>query len=222
MSTFGSRTLPTKINLIRLRQELTSLRRIRRVLEEKRDVLILYIRQTSEEYKKAYEEAATKLMEAYKLYFAGLTNTGIKQVEASAEEVQQRLQVDMATRILFAVKVPELTLVDATVPLPPSSAAKLSPSIIEARKKLLEALKYLLKVVEIEYSLRRLLAELSTTQRQINTLDYNIIPRTEEAIKYIKLVLDDRAREEVIRLKMIKRRLERRRVSETKSTGGLA
>ena len=220
MSFFGDRVLPTKINLIRLRNELKSLRRIRRVLEEKRDVLILYVRQTSEEYKKAYEEAASKLMEAYRLYLAGLSNTGLPQVESAAEETPPTTLVDVGTRVLFAVKVPELKLLPHTLPDTPGAVARLSPSIVEARRKLLEAFEALLKVVEIEYSLRRLLAELRDTQRQINTLDNVIIPRTEQNIKYIKLVLDDRMREEVIRLKMIKKRLERKRQAAGGPGGG--
>ena len=222
MSSFGDRVLPTKINLIRLRNELKSLKKIRRVLEEKRDVLILYVRQTSEEYQRAYDEAASKLMEAYRLYFAGLSTTGLPQAEAAAEEVPPSTLVDIGTRVLFAVKVPEIRLLEASLPDPPASAARLSPSIIEARRRLLEAFQHLLKVVEIEYSLRRLLAELKSTQRQINTLDNMIIPRTEQNIKYIKLILDDRMREEVIRLKMIKRRLERkRRQAGGSGSGGL-
>ncbi len=222
MSFFGDRVLPTKINLIRLRSELKTLKRIRRVLEEKRDVLILYVRQTSEEYKRAYEEAANKLMEAYKLYMSGLSTTGLPQAEAAAEEVPPSTMVDIGTRVMFAVKVPEIKLLEHSIPDAPSSVARLSPSIIEARRKLLEAFEALLRVVEIEYSLRRLLAELKDTQRQINTLDNVIIPRTEQNIKYIKLVLDDRMREEVIRLKMIKKRLERKRMQASGSSGGLA
>ncbi len=211
MSFFGEKVLPTKINLIKLKSELTILQRIRKVLEEKRDVLILYIRQLSEEYRNTYEDAAKKLMEAYRLFYSGLSTTGINQVEAFMEEVEPSTRVNIDTRVLFAVKVFDIDLLKASIPPLPGSIARQSPILLEARKKLVDALEAYLKVVETEYILRSLLDELKSTQRQINTLDNAIIPTTEQNIKYIRLVLDDRMREEVTRLKMIKQRIEKTR-----------
>ncbi len=211
MSFFGEKVLPTKINLIKLKSELVILQRIRKVLEEKRDVLILYIRQLSEEYKNTYDEAARKLIEAYKLFYSGFSTTGINQVEALTEEVEPSTRINIDTRVLFAVRVFDIELLRASIPSLPGSIARQSPVLLEARKKLIDALEAYLKVVETEYILRSLLDELKSTQRQINTLDNAIIPTTEQNIKYIRLVLDDRMREEVTRLKMIKQRIERAR-----------
>ncbi|MET1127711.1 MAG: V-type ATP synthase subunit D [Thermoproteota archaeon] len=221
MSGFGDRALPTKINLIRLRNELKMLRRIRSILEEKRDVLILYVRQTAEEYQKAYAEAASRLIEAYKQLMSAIGSSGYPQLEALSRETPPSTLVDVRERALFAVKVPAIDLVEASVPPPPSAVVRAGPTLLEARQKLLEAFRALLKVVEVEYSLRSLLNELRTTQRQINTLDNVLIPRTVDSIKFISLVLDDRQREEVIRLKMIKRRLEKVRRQAGEGTGGL-
>ena len=43
------KVLPTKINLIRLRREEKMLRKIRGVMEEKREVLLHYIKSAAEE-----------------------------------------------------------------------------------------------------------------------------------------------------------------------------
>ena len=62
------------------------------------------------------------------------------------------------------------------------------------------------KLVELEYSLRRLLEELKKTQRLINAIDNVVMPSLVKAIKHISLVLEERSREEFMRLKMMKRK----------------
>ena len=211
----GSQVLPTKINLIRLRRELKNLKRIRKVIEEKRDVIILYIRQLGREYEEAYRKAAENLAEAYRDYFLALMGSGgLEALKPVLEAVPESLEVDVGTRVLFAVKTPSFRLLDDTVGRPPVAAARASPELVRAAERLREALRELLRVVEAEAALRRLLAELRETQRLLNALDYNIIPSYERNIKYIKLVLDDRMREEIIRLKTLKKRLARARGGE--------
>ncbi|PVU76224.1 V-type ATP synthase subunit D, partial [Acidianus hospitalis] len=67
--------------------------------------------------------------------------------------------------------------------------------------------------VELESTIRSLAAELRRTQRLINAIDTSILPFYRGSVKYIKSVLDDKAREEFVRLKITRRILERRRQS---------
>jgi V/A-type H+-transporting ATPase subunit D len=211
----GQRVLPTKINLIRLRRELATMKRIRKVIEEKRDVILLYIRQLAVEYKKAYEEAAKQLMDAYQDFFRALVSSGgLENLRPIIEAIPPSLEVVQGTRILFAVKAPTFELVKESMPGTPVTATRLTPDLLRARDRLVSVLSSFLKVVETEAAIRRLLQELKDTQRLLNALDYSIIPGYEQSIKYIKLVLDDRMREEVIRLKTMKRRLARMRGAE--------
>lgn len=217
VSTFGggSRVLPTKINLIRLRRELRNMKRIRKVIEEKRDVILLYIRQLGDEYQQEYSKVAETLAEAYRNFFVALISSGgLENAKPVLEAMPTSLEVDVTTRVLFAVKTPAYSLREDTIPDMPVSAVRLSPTLLQARERLLEAMKSLLRVVEAEAAIERLLEELRDTQRLLNALDYNIIPGYENNIKYIRLVLDDRMREEVIRLKTLKRRLAKIRGGE--------
>ncbi|BEP17157.1 V-type ATP synthase subunit D [Pyrofollis japonicus] len=211
----GQRVLPTKINLIRLRRELATMKRIRKVIEEKRDVILLYIRQLAVEYKKAYEEAAKQLMDAYQDFFRALVSSGgLENMRPIIEAIPSSLEIVQGTRILFAVKAPTFELVKESMPGAPVTATRLTPDLLRARDRLVSVLSSFLKVVGTEAAIRRLLQELKDTQRLLNALDYSIIPGYEQSIKYIKLVLDDRMREEVIRLKTMKRRLARMRGAE--------
>jgi len=201
------KVLPTKINLIRLRREERMLKRIRSVLEEKREVLLHYIRSYAEEYNRYQREVLGRISEVFKEYYIGLSWEGLERVEGYTGGVASTLEVDVASRVLFAVKVPVYKLDKSTVP-PPPVALDSHPSLISSFSKLRELLPSILKLAEYEETLRRLIEELRDTQRLINALDYVILPSYSEAIKYIRSVLDQRLREDFIRLKMLKKKLE--------------
>jgi len=65
----------------------------------------------------------------------------------------------------------------------------------------------LVKLSELEATINRLLIELRNTQKLINSLDYYIIPLYQNVIKKIRLVLEERSREEFVRLKIMKSKL---------------
>jgi V/A-type H+-transporting ATPase subunit D len=67
--------------------------------------------------------------------------------------------------------------------------------------------------VELESTIRSLVAELRKTQRLINSIDNYVLPFYNSSIKYIRQILEDRQREEFARLKTIRRILQRRRES---------
>jgi len=70
-----------------------------------------------------------------------------------------------------------------------------------------------IKLVELESTIRSLVSELRRTQRLINAIDTSILPFYNNSVKYIRSILNDRSREEFVRLKVTRRILQRRRTS---------
>jgi len=66
----------------------------------------------------------------------------------------------------------------------------------------------LLEVAGTEITLRKIGEEIKKTTRRVNALEQVVIPRIRGEIRYIRDVLEQRAREDVFRLKRIKRKLE--------------
>ena len=54
--------------------------------------------------------------------------------------------------------------------------------------------------------------ELERTQKLINALEYVIIPQYENAISFIRATLEEREREEFVRLKKVKAVMERKKL----------
>ncbi len=209
MALDARKVLPTKINLIRLKREEKVIRKVRKVMEEKREVLLLYIRQAIADYEKYYNDVAKSLIEFYDNFYLGVADEGFSSVKRMAGNVKPGLSVREFKKVLFAVKVPSYEVDESTYPLLRYSPGS-SPYLVDSLEMMKTILPNLLKLAELEETLRLLIKELKETQRLINAIDYVILPSYEKVTKFINMVLEERMREEFIRLKLLKRKLERR------------
>jgi len=207
------KVLPTKINLIRLRREYAMIKRIRTVMEEKREVLLHYIKSAAEEYNRYQEEVFKTIGDVFTDYYVGASAEGLERVKSYAEAAPESLDVSVGRRILFAVKTPTFNLDESSI-ASPALPGDVHPRLARAYRRARDLLPKLLKLLEYDEMIRLLLDELRETQRLINALDYVILPSYDAAIKFIRGVLEERMREDFIRLKMLKRLFERRAEAE--------
>jgi V/A-type H+-transporting ATPase subunit D len=70
------------------------------------------------------------------------------------------------------------------------------------------------KYAEVIATLERLADEIISTKRRVNALNYVIIPRLETTINFIEQYLEERERESFIRMRHIKRLLEKKGVQD--------
>ncbi len=199
-------TLPTKINLIRLRREYATIKRIRRVMEEKREVLLHYIRSVAEEYNRYQKEVYGFLEDMFTTFYRGEAAEGAERTWALASAVRDELKVRKSTMVLFSVKTPVFQLVPESI-ASPALPPGVSPDLVESYVMLRDELPAILRLAQYEETVKRLIEELRDTQRLINAMDYVIMPSYERAMKFISMVLEERAREDFVRLKHLKRRL---------------
>ncbi len=73
-----------------------------------------------------------------------------------------------------------------------------------------EIIDVIIESADIETRLKRLGEELRKTNRRVNALENVVIPDLNEQIKFINMSLEERAREDVFRLKKVKKALERK------------
>ena len=62
----------------------------------------------------------------------------------------------------------------------------------------------MVKLAEVEKSVRLLADEIERNKRRVNALEYVMIPQLEETIKYIKDKLDENERAAIVRLMKVK------------------
>jgi V/A-type H+-transporting ATPase subunit D len=200
---------PSKINLIRFRRTLAFLRRARDLLEEKKDILLLEVNRRIGEATKVRSELNRTLKEAYSLLDAATVAVGTKEMEAAGGI--QRLTYELRVSKRKVMGVTALTFTIHTVKRPVGYGIS-KPSILidETSEKFQQALPLTVKVAELESTLVRLVEEVKKTQQRINALEEFLIPRYASTVSLITSVLEERDREEFVRVKKVKNLLERR------------
>lgn len=204
---------PTRMELLRLRRRVRLAEKGHRLLREKRDALISEFFAVVDRVREARRRAERALSEAFRSLMIAEMVMGPVKVEVSAMSVRRECSVDIESRNIMGVVVP--------VVMPEIKEANLmelgygfvdtSPKLDEAAKKFEEALRAILELAEVEESLRRLAEEINKTKRRVNALEYIVIPRLRETVRYIRMKLDEMERESFVRLKKIKKKLEMRR-----------
>ena len=78
------------------------------------------------------------------------------------------------------------------------------PTIDEAADAYSDLIQNIVKAAEMEATLKKLLAEIESTKRRVNALEFKVIPEMKEAQTFIQLRLEEMEREETFRLKRFK------------------
>lgn len=210
MSTsFGSKVLPTKIELIRTRRSLQTARRVHKVLDDKREVLLKRLDEMIDQATAAREEIYGPLNDAYFALYNAYLKLGPLKLEGIAANTPPMVEVDVKVKRIVDVDIPSLKLTEKNIGMTYGFADS-NVAVDIASKRMRSLLPSILKAAEYENAIFRLAKELERTQRLLNALEYLIIPRYEAAIRYIQATLEEREREEFVRLKHVKKVLERR------------
>lgn len=213
---FGGKVLPTKLEMIRLRRSLQVAKSVHRILEDKRDVLIRRLNDLIERAEKEREGIVEPLTRAYSSLFQAYMAMGPTKVEAIASTTPEAVSVSVKEQTIIGIRVPTIEVEERRVGLT-YGFADTTAMFDETIRRFSELLPRICRVAEIENAIFRLAEELKKTQRLINALEHLIIPRYIESIKFIASTLEERERDDFVKLKHIKRVLERRKMGEQRS-----
>jgi len=159
------------------------------------------------------ERAYGLLHEAYSLFIEAQMVHGLTRLEQFSVGAEDRFDLDPKTRNIIGVAVPYLQVNVVALKTAPYNLLASSAKLDEATLKMAEALKAITELSSAEAAIRRLAQAIASTKRRVNSLDYVIIPRVVQSIRYIQMHLEEREREDFFRLKRIKRRMEKQTVA---------
>lgn len=193
---------PSRLELIKLRRQLTLFQRIRKTLEDARNSTIQRIRALITDLEKLRREIADDFVEISTNFKTAVAKTGIDRIESIADLTPKTVKVELVNRgthmgleVRDYVMYPTYSIV--------TEAAELDIALVKTR----ELLKKLVEFAEKETLFYTLLNRVREYQRMINSIDYVIIPRIRENMQYIRLALEEGEREEFIRRKIIASRI---------------
>jgi V/A-type H+-transporting ATPase subunit D len=212
-ATFGRGALPTKIELIRIKRSLKVAKMVHKILDDKREVLLKRIDEMIEEANKAREDIWAPLETIYSAVFDAYLSLGTGMLESISMLTPSGMEVDVNVRRIVDVKVPTLQVSTKNLESLSYGFADTNTAVDKAAKLIKNVLPGICKAAEFENAIFSLAKELERTQRLINALEYVIIPQYENSIRFITATLEEREREEFVRLKKVKVVLENKKVN---------
>ena len=198
---------PTRMEMSRLKRRLSTAVRGHKLLKDKRDEMMkqfLDMVRLNETLRQNVEQA---LSGAYHGFAAAAAIMSPEMLQQSFLYPKQSVAIDMSFRNIMSVNVPIYqitTMTEDKGDVFPYGFATTPGELDDSVVRLSGVLDDLLRLAEVEKSVKLLAQEIEKTRRRVNALEYVMIPQLEETIKYIAMKLEENERGNITRLMKVK------------------
>ncbi|MCK6628016.1 MAG: V-type ATP synthase subunit D [Anaerolineae bacterium] len=202
----------TRAQLLAKKKQILLARQGRDLLKQKRNALLKELMRLAEEVVRDSDELEQSVGEAAAALALAEALDGPEAVQSAALAAQGQISLTVNVTNIMGVLTPVIeqkSLVRG--PLDRGYSLNSVSSRVEAVAEAFESqLELIIELASSEMRLRRLAEEIGRTTRRVNALENVLIPRLEAQRNYIQMVLEEREREDLFRLKRVKLKLERR------------
>jgi V/A-type H+-transporting ATPase subunit D len=207
---------PTRMELIKKRAQIKLAEQGRDLLREKMDALIhefFHIMTTVSDSRDKLEAVADAAHRSLIIAQAIDDPVSLKSVSFATK---RQILVDIRGKNIMGVPVPiiEKRRFSKSGFERGYSPIGVSGRIDETAEKFEAELDLIIALAETETALRRLGEEIQMNRRRVNALEQVLIPELKAQAKYIKITIGEREREDLFRLKKVKRMLQRKNKSQ--------
>jgi len=200
---------PTRMELLTLRKRRKIAERGRDLLREKLDALMIEFFQFVREISALRTKAQQLLSDAYDDFVEAQMAIGSIKLEQTAVGIEDRFTIETRTRNVIGVTIPYIQVTLKPLTAFPYNPYDTSIKLDEATLKMAEAIKAIAELSSAEAAVKKLAVAIASTKRRVNSLEYVIIPRMLDTIRYIEMHLEEAEREDFFRLKRIKSRMSK-------------
>jgi len=193
---------PTKSALLSLKRQVAFLEQGHSLLERKRELLTRLVYERLAQYRTLRREVRQRLNEAYHALAITHMRMGRRRLRQAVLGLTPAMSVSVLPRSCIGVEYPSVTA--QAHPLQPVGLLWTDVSFDETRGKLVAVAILLARQGEAETALWRLLAEQRKTQKRVNALKYNIIPRYTATIRFIESALEEEERNTLFQIKVLR------------------
>jgi V/A-type H+-transporting ATPase subunit D len=195
---------PTKSALLQVDRQMHFLEQGREMLEKKRDLLTRLVYERLAQYRELRAQTALELADAY--HWLGIVQMRMGGQMLRQSSVGLKLSVRLKVIARSAVGVEYPSVFAEPLPLQPVGLMWTDVSFDEARLRLRDLTITLARLGEAENALWRLLAASRKTQKRVNALKYNIIPRYQATVHHIRAALEEDERNTLFQIKVLRAR----------------
>lgn len=198
---------PTRMELTRLKKRLKTATRGHKLLKDKRDELMKQFLDTVRLNEKLRIEVENSLMEAYGGFSAAAAVMSMQATEQTFLYPKQSVALELEYRNIMSVNVPTYKLSAKTEnagDIYPYGFSGTPGALDDAVNVISKVLEDMLKLAQMEKTVKLLAEEIEKTRRRVNALEYVMIPQLTETIRYITMKLDENERGNLSRLMKVK------------------
>lgn len=192
---------PTKSALLDLKRRLIFLNEGYRLLERKRELLTRLVYEKLKDYRALSKSTRDTMVLAYRWLSITQMQMGSHRLQQLSVGMPQAIQANVLPRRSMSVQYPSVEI--HKLPLQPVGILGTHASLDETRVHFSDMLVMTARLAEVETALGRLLEEQRKTQKRVNALKYNVIPRFERTIKYVESSLEEEERNNLFQLKVL-------------------
>lgn len=197
-----AQTAPTKGNLIAAKHSRVLAQNGYELMDKKRNILIRELMSLIDRAVELQERIDKTFSEAYdSLRLANISMGGCEEI---ARAIPEDTSVRVRYRSVMGTELPTVTSTPTDVNVLPYGFTGTTSELDDAYKKFSTVKTLILELSELENSIYRLAYSIGKAQKRANALNNIVIPGLEADITRIGDLLEEKDREEFVRLKVIK------------------
>jgi V/A-type H+-transporting ATPase subunit D len=199
----------TRAELLARKNQIALAYQGRDLLKQKRNALMQQLMQMAEQVMRSSDILEQQMAEATATLALAEAIDGPEVVRSAAFAAQGQVSLEVSGANIMGVPIPVIEQKKiGRSPLDrgysPSSVSSRVEATAEAFESLLDLV---IELADRELRLRRLAEEIGRTTRRVNALENVLIPQLQAQLDYIQMILEEREREDIFRLKRVKTKL---------------
>ncbi len=198
---------PTRMELLNLKKRLKSAKRGHKLLKDKQDGLMKTFMDIIREAKALRQEVEGKLGGAFKNFMFASSMMMPEMLEGALLYPSAKVDLEVTTKNVMSVHIPFFKI-EQEGDILNYGYLQTSAELDIALSAFQDSFPLMIKLAEIEKQAERLAAELETTLRRVNALEYKMIPDIEETLKFITMKLAETERSTIVGVMAIKAMIE--------------
>ena len=200
---------PTRMELTNLKKKRKVAARGHKLMKDKRDEMVRRFIAYARRNKELREQVEQKLSAAMGQFVLARAEMSGEAIEEALAYPARPATVSVDTQHVLSLKMPKLSL-ETSDTFDPYGFMNTSAELDSAVSAFAEVLPMLIELAEVEKICNSLADEIEKTRRRVNALEYVMIPQFDEAIREIKMKLDENDRGNTTRLMKTKEMLANR------------
>lgn len=203
---------PTRMELIKKNAQIKMAEQGRDLLRQKMDVLVREFFFIMESFSRSRDDLEAVARDAQRSLLLAQAIDDTIALKSASFATRKSVLLEVRGRNIMGVPVPviEKKSVSKNVLERGYGIVGTSGRLDETAEKFEAEIDMLIDLAEKETAMRRIGAEIQMNRRRVNALEQLMIPQLKQQARYIKISIEEREREDLFRLKKVKKILERK------------